>query len=119
MESPLWTTIRKRAGALAFIPFLSCPFWAQESTVRVPAPAEFEIMANMQKLECKLTLDPDSYLPRETARATITIRNPTRSPLQVLTPPQPPSRMLFVARVGDDGSEHWVMSDDVYYPTRF
>ncbi len=51
-----------------------------------PTPAQREVFSNVDRLESKLTLDQEEYLPRETIRVTVTLRNPTAVPLRI---PQP------------------------------
>jgi hypothetical protein len=51
-----------------------------------PTPAQAETFANVDKLESKMTLDQEEYLPRETVRITVTLRNPTGVPLRIPEP---------------------------------
>jgi hypothetical protein len=77
-----------------------------------PTPAEIAAFANTQKLECKLRMDRETYLPRERARLHVTIRNPNNTPLEVRTPFVQRSGGFYVARVFEDGSEEFMLSDD-------
>ncbi|MGB9457516.1 MAG: hypothetical protein WCB12_15820 [Bryobacteraceae bacterium] len=77
-----------------------------------PTLAQREIFRNVDKLESKMTLDQEEYLPGENARITVTLRNPTIVPLQI---PEPFYRqtggcyMIKKGIVGPDlyGDEQW------------
>lgn len=51
-----------------------------------PTLQQREVFDNVDKLETKITLDKAEYLPRETARITVTVRNPMSVPLHVAQP---------------------------------
>jgi hypothetical protein len=85
-----------------------------------PSPAELAAFSNTQKLECKLRLERDTYLPDERARLAVTIGNPSNSPLEVRAPFQQRSGGFYVAKVFDGGGEEFMLSDDSgLQPARF
>jgi hypothetical protein len=51
-----------------------------------PTPAQLRAFENVKRLDVQLALDHDEYLPRERARISLTVRNPTGEPLQVPVP---------------------------------
>ena len=77
------TTARRITWLTAFI--LSAP-GARLGAQMNPTLAQREIFRNVDKLESKMTLDQEEYLPGENARVTVTLRNPTSVPLQIPEP---------------------------------
>jgi hypothetical protein len=51
-----------------------------------PTPSQIKALQNIRLLESKMVLDHDQYLPKERMVLTVTIRNPTDTPLEVPVP---------------------------------